>query len=415
MASHRHLIVARRHPFLLALPVSMLYLPGVAAQSETATSSPQTYQQELERQGRLIEQLQQQLDSLKQTLQKNNSQNSQKNTSPTTKSSAAQAKPTSSVAKNSPSPVGQKPPEPEANTRALPENVSSGNGVLIGKGNALWEASLSYSYTDNNRVFLDGYSFIPALVVGLIDIRQVKRHSFIGSVSTRYGLTDRWEFEIKVPYVYRDDTQRSRPVSIGVSEDEVFNANGEGLGDIQVSTRYQLNDAGQGVIYVANLSATFPTGKSPFEVEFVESTPGAVFPTELPTGSGYTSIQPSLSAIYPTDPGVFFGNLSYSYNDKTDDEETGEVDAGDGIGVSFGLGVSLNARTSMSLSYSHKHVLKSEINDEKIEGSELDIGQLIVGYSFRYSSQSSINTSLAVGVTDDAQDVRLNIRFQSPF
>ncbi|WP_232365154.1 hypothetical protein [Salinimonas marina] len=125
------------------------------------------------------------------------------------------------------------------------------------------------------------------------------------------------------------------------------------------------------------------------------------------------SIQPSLSAIYPTDPGVFFGNLSYSYNDTTDDEETGEVDAGDGIGISFGLGVSLNPRTSMSLSYSHKHVLESEINNEKIAGSELDIGQLIVGYSFRYSSQSSINTSLAVGVTDDAQDVRLNVRFQS--
>lgn len=287
--------------------------------------------------------------------------------------------------------------------------------MLVGKGNFAWEASLSYSYTDNNRVFLDGYSFIPALVVGLIDIRQVKRHSYIGSISAKYGLTERWEFEVKVPYVGRNDMQRSRPVSIGVSDDEVFNASGEGLGDVQLSTRYQLNEAGRGIIYVANLVASFPTGTSPFDVEFVQSTPGAVFPTELPTGSGYMSIQPSVSAIYPTDPGVFFGNLSYAYNEKITDAETGKVDAGDGIGISFGLGLSLNERTSMSLSYSHKHVLKSKINDEKIDGSELDIGQLIIGYSFRYSPQTNINLSLGVGVTDDAQDVRLNLRLPMTF
>ncbi|WP_232365153.1 hypothetical protein [Salinimonas marina] len=225
MARHRHLVIARRHSFWLALPVSLVYLPGVAAQSETDSPPPTAYEQELKRQGRLIEQLQEQVNALKQSLQQKSANKKQEQTS-RTKPSQSESSP--EVARNTPEPVGQKPPEPEANTRALPENVSSGNGVLIGKDNSIWEASLSYSYTDNNRVFLDGYSFIPALVVGLIDIRQVKRHSFIGSVSTRYGLTDRWEFEVKVPYVYRDDTQRSRPVSIGVSEDEVFNANGEG-------------------------------------------------------------------------------------------------------------------------------------------------------------------------------------------
>lgn len=292
----------------------------------------------------------------------------------------------------------------------MPESTAGSNGVLIGDGRFAWETSLSYSYNDNNRVFLDAYSFIPALVVGLIDIRQIKRHSFIGSVSGKYGLTDRWEVELKVPYVNRKDSQRSRPVSVGVSDDEIFNANGDGIGDVQLSTRYQLNEAGQGVIYVANLGVTFPTGTSPFDVEFVESTPGSVFPTELPTGAGYVSVQPGLSAIYPSDPGVFFGSLSYAWNDKIDDDQTGEVDAGDAIGLSFGLGLSLNERTSMSVSYSHKHVLESQINDVRIDGSELDIGQLIIGYAFRYSPLTNINVSLAVGVTDDAQDVRLNLR-----
>ena len=76
---------------------------------------------------------------------------------------------------------------------------------------------------------------------------------------------------------------------------------------------------------------------------------------------------------------------------------------------------SFNERTSMSLSYSHKHVLKSKINNMKIDGSQLDIGQLIIGYSFRYSLKTNISLSLAIGVTDDAQDTRLNFRLPVTF
>ncbi|MDO6558729.1 transporter [Paraglaciecola chathamensis] len=314
------------------------------------------------------------------------------------------------VAQNKP--VGQAPPKSSSaiEASAIPELGDTVSGVLTGKGTLVLEPSFGYSYTDNNRVFLDAFSFIPALVVGLIDLREIKRHSFIGSISARYGITERWEVDLKVPYIGRNDSQRSRPVSIGVSEDEIFNASGHGIGDIELSTRYQLNTPTDGgPIYVANLVATIPTGTSPFEVEFMQSTPGAVFPTELPTGSGYVSIQPSITAIYATDPGVFFGNLSYGYNMDTD-EEVGNVDPGDSAGMSFGLGVSFNERTSMSLSYSHKHVLKSKINNMKIDGSQLDIGQLIIGYSFRYSLKTNISLSLAIGVTDDAQDTRLNFR-----
>jgi long-subunit fatty acid transport protein len=111
---------------------------------------------------------------------------------------------------------------------------------------------------------------------------------------------------------------------------------------------------------------------------------------------------------------VLFGNISYGNNLKTD-EEVGEVNPGDSIGFSFGLGLSLNERTSMSLSYSHKHVLKSKIDNFKINGSALDIGQLIIGYSFNYTKQTNINLSLNIGVTDDAPDIRLNFRLPMVF
>lgn len=394
-----------------------------AADNPAEQNSTSKYEAELERQrillikqGQQIEKLTQMINALtaKEVATKPSSGASQP-AKRKTQVAKASKQADSNVAQNKP--VGQAPPKSSnaIDASAIPELGDTVSGVLTGKGTLVLEPSFGYSYTDNNRVFLDAFSFIPALVVGLIDLREIKRHSFIGSISARYGITERWEVDLKVPYIGRNDSQRSRPVSIGVSEDEIFNASGHGIGDIELSTRYQLNTPTDGgPIYVANLVATIPTGTSPFEVEFMQSTPGAVFPTELPTGSGYVSIQPSITAIYATDPGVFFGNLSYGYNMDTD-EEVGNVDPGDSAGVSFGLGISFNERTSMSLSYSHKHVLKSKINDMKIDGSQLDIGQLIIGYSFRYSLQTNVSLSLAIGVTDDAQDTRLNFRLPVTF
>lgn len=316
-------------------------------------------------------------------------------------------------------PVGEAPPETKEKARPpeIPRLSETVGGVLTRKGNLVFEPSLDYSYIDNNRVFLDAFTFIPAIAVGLIDIRQIKRHSFIGSLGTRYGITDRLELEFKVPYVYRDDTQRSRAVSIGASVDETFNATSNDIGDLEFAARYQLTGGSGGwPILIGNLVATVPTGKSPFEIEYAlaQGVPGAQFPLELPTGTGYFSFQPSITALYPTDPAVFFGNISYSFNAETS-EDIGDYDPGDSIGLSFGMGFGLNERSSFSLGYSHKHVFRSELNGFEMDDSELDIGQLLIGYSFKYNPRTTLNLSLGIGTTDDAQDVKLNIRVPMTF
>ncbi|MGZ4955819.1 MAG: transporter, partial [Methylobacter sp.] len=88
---------------------------------------------------------------------------------------------------------------------------------------------------------------------------------------------------------------------------------------------------------------------------------------------------------------------------------------GDTVGLSFGLGFGINERSSYSLGYSHKHVFDSQINGTKIQGSTLDIGQLLVGYSFKYSKRTTFNLSLGVGTTTDSQDVTLNFRMPMTF
>ena len=171
---------------------------------------------------------------------------------------------------------------------------------------------------------------------------------------------------------------------------------------------------------VGNLTTTIPTGKSPFDITYAaaQGVPGALFPTEVPTGTGYFSVQPSLTALYPTDPAVFFANLLYGFNASTHEKVQGNpihVNPGDFVGATFGMGFAINERASFNLGYSHRHVFNSVINSNTIGGSKLDIGQLLMGYSFRYNPKTTFNLSLGIGATEDAPDARINFRMPMLF
>ncbi|MCC6915809.1 transporter [Nitrosomonas sp.] len=323
-------------------------------------------------------------------------------------------------------PVGQAPPKQNEKPRPpeMPRLSDSVGGVLTRKGKIVIEPSLEYAFTGGSRVFLDAFTFLPAIAIGLIDIRQIKQHSLMASIGARYGLTDRLEIEARVPYRARFDEQRSRPVSIGAAIDETFNASGNGLGDIEFAARYQLNSgAGGWPILVGNLQATAPTGKGPFDIKYAraQGVPGAVFPTEVPTGSGFFSFEPSVTALYATDPAVFFANLAYNYNmgskqkaiDGSGDRY--KVDPGYGLGLTVGMGFGINERSSFNIAYSHRHIFNTRINNQTLKGSQLDIGQLLIGYAFKYSPQTTLNFSFAIGTTEDAQDVRLSFRVPMVF
>ena len=430
---HVTLINVRQHKLfflIFTLWISTTHYGYSQENSESQGSATTKYQLELQRQDNILIKQGQEIKDLKRLIKNYGSKtnqertHTQKNVKKYSTKQKLTTKNNATVSTVINKPVGKAPPKTATriDISAIPKLSTNISGVLTRAGTLIIEPSLGYSFTDTNRVFLDGYSFLPAVVVGIIDLREIKRHTVIGSIGTRYGLTDRWEIDLKVSYIGRNDSQRSRPVSEGVDRDNIFTSSGSDMGDIELSTRYQLNSGeGGGAIYVFNLVTTIPTGTSPFDVEYIEANEsaelpaGAQFPIELPTGSGYYSVQPSLTAIYQTDPGVLFGNISYGNNLDTDEEDIGNVDPGDSIGLSFGLGLSLNERTSMSISYSHKHVLKSKINGVKVDGSELNISQLIIGYSFNYSKKTNINLSLSIGVTDDTPDVRLNFRLPMMF
>jgi len=179
-----------------------------------------------------------------------------------------------------------------------------------------------------------------------------------------------------------------------------------------------LNEGRNGMpLFVASARVKSDTGRGPFDL--ARDAQGVA--TELATGSGFWGVQAGVSVLYPTDPVVLFGNLSYMYNIERDVDQTfgtvtvGSVDPGDSIGGGFGMGFALNPRFSYSLGYSHSYVLETEteLNGTMQTSAPLQVGTLQFGMSFRASERVTLSTSVDVGVTDDAPDVRIS--FRSPF
>lgn len=321
-------------------------------------------------------------------------------------------------------PVGQAPDTTEARPQIAP--IFEQPGVLTPKGKFVVEPSLQYSYSSNNRIALVGYTIIPAIVVGLIDVREVKRNTWTTTLTGRYGLTNRLEVEARVPYVYRSDDSVGREVGGGAAQDQAFNATGKGIGDIEVTGRYQLNQGGPDTpYYIGGLRFKSRTGKDAFETPVSATVEGARvgqgLQTELPTGSGFYTLQPSLTALFPSDPAVFFGSVSYQYNFKRTgvvqkrsdgpDQEIGEVQAGGVFGFNLGMGLAINDRASFSLGYDHQSVAKPKINGSAPANAvRVQLGQLLVGYSYRLSDKQSVNFSLGAGLTRDTPDLTLSLR-----
>ena len=319
-----------------------------------------------------------------------------------------------------PRPVGQAPEKPEESRPPEIAQLFEQPGVLTARGQFVMEPSVQYSYSSTNRVALVGYTIIPAIVIGLIDVQSVNRQTWTGAATARYGLTNRLEVEAKLPYVYRNYDSVTRPLGEGASMDSVFNATGKGIGDIEFGARYQLNEPrADGPYYVAGLRFKTRTGKDPFEVSYRQgSTLGsATLQEELPTGSGFYGIQPSLSVIYPSDPAVFFGGINYLWNIDRDvnrdilGQHVGKVEPGDAIGLNFGMGLALNERAAFSLGYEHTYIGRTKVDGAAPpSATATQLASLLLGYSYRINNKTSVSLSLGTGLTRDTPDVQLTLR-----
>lgn len=310
----------------------------------------------------------------------------------------------------------------------LPRVSNEVGGVLTPRGRLTIEPSVGFSYSSVNRIAVEGFTILPALLIGIIDVVEADRETYTTRLAGRYGITNRFEAELSGSWIYRDDSTRSREFLTGAAEDSVFNASGKGFGDLELGLRYQFKRRKPtSPFLVGNVRVKSTTGSDPFEISRMSELAGQPqFASELPTGSGFWSISPSLSFVYPSDPVVFFGSVGYLWtleDDKgtwLDDEGNimgfGNVNPGDAFRASFGLGLGLNEHSSFSISYSLDQFTRTRIEtaaDPLIAGSDVTVGKLTIGYSLALPSGRPLNLAVGIGTTDDAPDT--DVTFRMPF
>jgi hypothetical protein len=232
-----------------------------------------------------------------------------------------------------------------------------------------------------------------------------------------------------VPFVHRADASIVAPIAGSTNNDPAAtidnSVKGTGIGDIELTARYQLLDGnGRSPFVIANLQGVIPTGSDPFAIPRTEL--GSL--TRAATGAGFWGISPSLTAILPSDPVVLFGTLGYTFNlGKSVDTRfpsviISYVDPGDAISGSAGIGVSFNDRTTINLGYAHSWAFGTKTRTmlatpsadwsglRETTSRDLQIGRFLFGVTYRVSDRASLNWSVEVGATEDATDLRTVLR-----
>jgi hypothetical protein len=430
---------SRQHRALALLACSSLAWSGAVAQTQGtspargAAKRMEALQQQLTEQGRQIEALRQQAQQqearyreLQERLQ---TQEARSVPPPESKPAATE------VADTGPRPVRVGVAPSSSDASAVPEvaPIFDQPGILTPRGKYVIEPSLQYAYSSNNRVALVGYTVIPALLIGLVDVREVKRNTLTAALAGRWGITNRLELEAKLPYVYRSDSTISREIFTGSANERVFDTSGRSVGDIELAARYQLNEGkGNWPYMIGSLRFKTRTGKDPFEVvtdcvtRCIGNTTGTGLPLDLPTGSGFYSLQTGLTWLLPTDPAVFFGSFTYTHNFGRDNlsrlvlngerEFIGSVKPGNIFGVNFGMGLALNERSSFSVGVELNSIGKTKQNGMPVVTSvRTQLGSLNLGYSYRVSDKTAVNVTVGAGLTRDTPDLTLTVRVPMSF
>lgn len=320
--------------------------------------------------------------------------------------------------------VGEGPARIEMPTVAV---LGEQGSVVTRAGQVTADFSLEYARADRNRALFRGIEIVEAVLIGVFDINESRQDVLTATAGLRYGVSDRFEVGLRLPYVYRSDASIVTPVQDpgDMSQTTDNSVKGNGIGDIELSARYQLLSARRGLPFlIANLQVVAPTGADAFELPRDEN--GRAL--EAATGAGFWAVSPSLTAILPSDPAVLFGTLGYTYNfaervnTRIPPVIIERVQPGQALAASFGLGVSLNQRTSFNLAYAHSWVFGTETQTRLIDpgpadqgpiittSRDLQLGRLLFGVTYRLNNRANLNWAVEVGATEDATDLRTVLR-----
>lgn len=290
------------------------------------------------------------------------------------------------------------------------------------------EPSITYSRFDRRLITLSGFLALDAIFLGSIDVQQTKSDLFNFDLTARLGVTDRLQFDLSVPTIYRNSKFFSGGVGGAagtVSEAEVSKG---GLGDISLGASYHLvRESGGTPDLIINARLKAPTGHEPYGIKIIQPDPSnnnLNVPESLPTGNGLWAVSLGVSAIKTVDPAILFANAGIIQNFARDFDDIstrigvvqpGRVDLRRGFTWGAGVGFAVNERMSMSFSFNQflQQAARTQLPGQgwqKIVGSEANAATFNFGLNYAVGAKTNVVTSLGIGLTPDAPDFSINLR-----
>ena len=293
------------------------------------------------------------------------------------------------------------------------EAVEKG-GLISGK----FQISLTQNYThmQTNQLYIEGFGILPIVVVGNVDIQNVRRDIFTTIVGASYKLTNRFQVSINVPWQY---SMSSISTATGIKGRDVGTANNEktsqssSLGDITVGMFYQLTRESLSLPSLSgSLDLKLRNGRDIFE------TPDPA--AHVPAGTGFYMLRASLSASKTSAPAVVYGAFGFAYNFARHkipyapaNQPAVLIDSyepGPSFNVSAGVSLSLNYQLSLNWSLAEASQLSSKVNGRVSPNSATNAITFRMGAIYRVSSKTSVDLSLTTGLTNDAGGTTISLR-----
>ena len=271
------------------------------------------------------------------------------------------------------------------------------NAVLIPKGHFEIDPALTFTHTNRNQLLVRGLDLIENIFIGTIEVGRLRRSVLTHSYSLRYGLTDRIQLTLNLPYqrsfrqaVLAPEVQRQ------LGEETESRTSDGGLGDIGGGVSVHLLREGEwlpDLIVSATLKSD--TGTSPFEVE----------QGSLATGTGFWGLRGGFTLVKISDPAVLYLSAGYFYHHPSD-EVPGfrEVDPPDNVDVGFGISYALNPFLSLTTRFTAGFTEKTVVDDFEVDGSDETTASLGLGVTYALSGRTSLDISTEFGLTDDSPD-----------
>ncbi len=269
--------------------------------------------------------------------------------------------------------------------KRLQEFYLRNQSVFIRKGEIIAELNTSYS-SDKRKDSVQ-------LAAGLSAPVDSTRRFFDTTLFTRFGLfTDGLEFDVIAPLFVHGQIESE---VVGVPGSQTYRQS-SGVGDLAVAVRYQ---------------AWYEKGARPaviFDVQGKSMTGGKGATTLRGTGNYH--VGGGITVMKSLDPVVFFGRVGYTETIGVDGYDIGNI-----VDFSLGMGFSLNDRVAFNMQMVGATIGKARLQGQTIDGSSLEIMNLLFSSTILMSKQLFIEPIVGIGMTDDAFDATIGLRIPYRF